>query len=278
MAEGTPESKSFIPIEVGDHVVTVHFLTADKLVGGGFNGEKMHHAIERIKVEKEVTVRRRKKQVVIKRYDLVYGDSFVADEVADDILHADSFTMKHDGSCGLLKWDGSQHQPFTRYDVKRDKTTGEFNPPDGGIPCEEKPTTDEATHWPHMVPCKLPDHKWHLSAFELAKPLLGTLEERDYTIEWFGRKFNYKWSDPTDCSACIVPHGSVAFDIPMALRTPKGFAAIFNAIPNIEGLVARRGDRTYKIRRDTCEGMRWPQPDTEPKAWSERVALIPFDG
>lgn len=236
-----------------------------------FNGQKLFHPIKTKTITETFTVKNRSNKETIKtKSELVYDSIFENNEVENSIKNAQSFEMKHDGSCGLILWDEvkQEYVPYARYDVKRDdKNNTDFKPvPPNSIPCEPKPTNDAATHWPHFVPCHS-DHKmykWHLHAFSLMIQS-GKLDgiKRSFTCEYMGKKFNYKKSDGVNEDAVIVPHGLVSLNIPVELRTVDGFKQILEKLSFIEGLIIHgRNGIVWKIRRDMFHNgskrMDWP--------------------
>lgn len=90
-------------------------------------------------------------------------------------------TRKFDGTACMIL-DG---QLYKRYDLKRNKKTGEFPVvPDGAIACQEP---DSITgHWPHWIKCSIDNaaDKYHMEGF---KNLTDSLFE-DGTYELVGPK------------------------------------------------------------------------------------------
>uniref|UniRef100_A0A6C0AC51 Uncharacterized protein n=1 Tax=viral metagenome TaxID=1070528 RepID=A0A6C0AC51_9ZZZZ len=164
----------------------------------------------------------------------------------DEVLHnTDRFDIKHDGSCGAVMWDGEKFIPYKRYDVRKDKKTGEwktYNKNDSWIECEPKPIIDDATHWPHFIPVTKEDKpsKWYFKAFENKKITevdTKTLNKGDmFTIEYMGKVLNGKISDMVD-DVNLVFHGALQMDIPKPLRCHDGFKRIFETLPLMEGLI-----------------------------------------
>ena len=218
-----------------------------------FNGQKLFHPFETTNV---VKIGKNNKQTT----ELVYSNVF-KDDAQDDIINAVRIDMKHDGSCGFLFFDDVKKQfvPYTRYDVKRNKDGKFSESPKNSIPCEPKPDDDnaEATHWPHFVPVHdesgkpQAQYKWNIHAFDNAVKS-GKLEniQQSFTVEYMGKKFNYKPCDGVEMDGVIVPHGLITFDIPVELRTYDGFKKIFDKFDCIEGLVVYGKKNIWKIRRE----------------------------
>lgn len=236
-----------------------------------FNGQKLLHPFVTKMITKEIIKQGKgNKQIVQTVTDLVYTSDIVP-EALDDLQNAIRFDMKHDGSCGFLLWDREKREfiPYCRYDVKKEHNTFPDGPKDG-IPCEPMPTDPEATHWPHFVPCasKPKDYKWYLHAFEQAKKS-GKLDKlsSSFTVEYMGKKFNYKPCDGVEQDAVIVPHGLITLEIPVELRTYDGFKKIMEAFPFMEGIIIRGKEKLWKIRRELFSSddhkLKWPSNSME---------------
>jgi len=236
-----------------------------------FNGQKLLHPFVTKTITKEITKQGKgNKQIIQTVTDMVYTPEITPDALYD-LQHAVRFDMKHDGSCGFLLWDVDKKEfiPYARYDVKKQNSTFPDVPKDG-IPCESMPTDPDATHWPHFVPCssKPKDYKWYLHAFEQAKKS-GKLDRlsNSFTVEYMGKKFNYKPCDGVEQDAVIVPHGLVTLDIPVELRTYDGFKKIMEAFPFMEGIIIRGKEKLWKVRRELFSNedikLKWPSGSTE---------------
>lgn len=259
-----------------------------------FLGQKLHHPFKTREIDGKYSYwdSKAKKTVTKKTKELVYTEDFLSDEVCDDILNATRFEMKHDGSCGYILYDEQTNKfvPYARYDVKKDKEGNFKSSPENSIPCEEKPTDPNATHWPHFVLClpdeqnKRLDYKWHVNAFNLMmnsekfKKLneLDSSQKKSFTCEFMGKKFNWKKADSIEDDAVIVPHGLIEFKIPIELRNYNGFLQIFSEIDYIEGLIVHGKNKIWKIRREMFMGnnnekLLWP--DKGERKMSEIVAL-----
>lgn len=246
-----------------------------------FSGQKLLHPL---KTKTVITVMKHvgknNKEFTREVKEMVYEPEFVP-EAEYDIKNATRFEMKHDGSCGYIFWDveAQSFVPYARYDVKREKD-GQFKSvPPNAIPCEPQPTSDDATHWPHFVPCSNDPkaYKWYIDAFTkmLASGKLDGLKT-SFTCEYMGKKFNYKPCDGVELDAAIVPHGLVTIDIPVELRTPDGLMAVLEAFPFMEGIVIYGKDHVWKVRREMfmkgSHKLQWPS-DSKEKI-SEMVMLV----
>ena len=146
-------------------------------------------------------------------------------------------TRKFDGTaCAIIGGE-----LYKRYDVKRNKKTGEFPPvPDGAIPCQEP---DAITgHWPHWVKCDRtkPEDNYHFEAFD------ETTSWEDGTYELCGVRVN--GNNEKLSVHKLIRHGkfnlSGNFD-----RTFAGIRFFLKNI-DIEGLVFHHPDgRMCKIRK-----------------------------
>lgn len=236
-----------------------------------FNGQKLLHPFVTKTITKQITKQGKgNKQIVQTVTDMIYTPEIVP-EALYDLQNAIRFDMKHDGSCGFLLWDEKKEEyiPYCRFDVRKEH--GAFpDVPKDGIPCEPMPTDPEATHWPHFVPCasKPKDYKWYLHAFEQAIKS-GKLDRlsKSFTVEYMGKKFNYKPCDGVEQDAVIVPHGLITLDIPVELRTFDGFKKIMEAFPFMEGIIIRGKKKLWKVRRELFtndnQKLKWPSDSTE---------------
>lgn len=217
-----------------------------------FNGQKLLHPF------KTKTIQGEKKWKT---------SIFYTCEPIYDLTDCERFDIKHDGSCGALVWNNSnnQYEPFARFDVK--KKNGFFQMPNCDtsrwIKCEEMPTSEEASHWPHFRPIyeDPKTYKWYIVAFENSlESITKMTKEKNgeiITIEYMGKKFNGKPEDPINKECGIVIHGSLRMNIPKEMRNYEGFRKIFSVFP-IEGLVAYpEGRSPMKIRAELFEGITW---------------------
>lgn len=144
-------------------------------------------------------------------------------------------TVKYDGSCTMIK-DGKFYK---RYDAKKGK-----KPPDGAIPCQEKP--DHVTgNWPHWVEVgDGPEDKWFRAAWN------GEME--DGTYEAVGPHFQgnpYRLERDT-----LIPHGCEVID---CVRSFDGIRDYLKQ-NEVEGLVFwKDGMPQCKIKRSDF-GFEWP--------------------
>mgnify|MGYP003385839801 CR=1 FL=1 len=249
-----------------------------------FFGQKVLHPFVRELYETTVKKFNKKKnsEYDVQIKSMGYCDKFISSEVENSIKNTNRFEIKHDGCCGFIKYDSKSDSftPYTRFDVKKNKKTGQFDSvPSEWIPCEPLPTSPDATHWPHFRQCiedsKLYQHQ--LNAFNHAQGT-GTLNKAkgSFTCEYMGKKINYCSMDPIEQNALIVPHGSYQIQIPSELRTFDGFKMVFTQMPDIEGIMAYGEDGTiYKIRRDMYQGLIWPDNSLQELSTnlSSKVAL-----
>lgn len=263
--------------------VKVHGVEHLKERNQNFNGQKLLHPFvtDFVEVSVESVNQKTGKKNVRKFKEMVYTDKFVSEEAKNDLENALFFEMKHDGSCGYVRFVDGKYVPYARYDVKKGKDG--FGPsPADSLPCEPMPTDEQATHWPHFVPCfSSPSaYKWHLEAFNkmMESGVLQKLEgqEVSFTCEYMGKKFNYKSTDPVEAEAVVVPHGLVTFDLPRELRSYQGLLALFKAFPTVEGVVVYGSNNTWKVRRsqflDESKPLEWP--NSYSKSLSQLVALV----
>lgn len=260
-------------------VIKIYPLTS--LKDRNFNGQKLHHPFETITTVKTVPCFDRQKRASSRNITEMHYEMAVVHEAVEDLQTA-TFEMKHDGSCGYIEYNPEKNEyiPYARYDVKRDPKTKQFKtPPENAIPCEPQPTTADATHWPHFVPCSSDPkaYTWYLHAFELAKKS-GKLDstKKSFTCEYMGKKFNWKPCDGVDLDAAIVPHGLVTIDIPAELRTPEGIRAVLQELDFMEGMIVYGKNHTWKIRREMFvvgdHKLKWPS-DSKVKI-SEQVMIV----
>lgn len=234
-----------------------------------FSGQKLHHPF------KTKTIQGQKKW----NSSMIYTD-----EPVYDLTECERFDIKHDGSCGALVWNNSknEYEPFARFDVK--KKNNVFQMPECNtsrwIPCEEMPTAEEASHWPHFRPIyeDPKTYKWYIVAFESSLESIKKMTKEKngeiVTIEYMGKKFNGKPEDPIRKECGIVIHGSLRMNIPKEMRNYEGFKKIFSVFP-IEGLVAYpEGKSPMKIRAELFEGITWGDKKcTEQAGISDQVVL-----
>lgn len=144
-------------------------------------------------------------------------------------------TVKYDGSCTMIK-DGKFYK---RYDAKKGK-----EPPEGAIPCQEKP--DPVTgHWPHWVEVgDGPEDKWFREAWN------G--ETEDGTYEAVGKHFQ---GNPYRLERdMLIPHGEEVID---CVRSFEGIRDWLKE-HKVEGLVFwKDGMPQCKIKRSDF-GFEWP--------------------
>ena len=220
-----------------------------------FNGQKIMHPFK-TELKKEGKIN-----------NIHYTHEFASDEHQKLLSESTRFDIKHDGSCGALVWDGEKYIPYARFDIKKNKT-GTFETPKTDtskwIPCEQQPIDDLATHWPHFRPCSEDKnaYKWYIQAYIGASEFISKMTSDVYgdivTIEYMGKKFNGKPSDPVEKEVGIVLHGLLGMNIPSELKNSNGFKAIFEALPVIEGLVAYPNETDpMKIRAEMFEGLSW---------------------
>jgi len=146
-------------------------------------------------------------------------------------------TRKFDGTaCAIIGGE-----LYKRYDVKRNKKTGEFPAvPDGAIPCQEP---DAITgHWPHWVKCDRvkPEDKYHFEAFD-TQPNLA-----DGTYELCGPKVN--GNNEHFFTHQLVKHGE--FQYTFFLDRAFEGVRLFLKNKDIEGIVFHHPDgRMCKVRK-----------------------------
>jgi len=121
-------------------------------------------------------------------------------------------------------------------------------------------------------------YKWSQNAFDSSTEYISKMTPEVHgntvTIEYMGKKFNGKPSDPISKECGIVIHGSLRMDVPKPLRNYDGFKKIFENV-SIEGLVAYpQNGPPMKIRAELFEGISWGDkiPSTE-FGLSENVLL-----
>lgn len=268
--------------EIKVTMVPLEILSSNK--NKSFFGQKVMHPFIREMYKVEETRFNKKKNVpyTVTINSIAYDDKFISEEVENDIKNADRFEIKHDGCCGFISYDEKTDSftPYTRFDVKRNKKTGQFDSVlTNWIPCEPLPTNPDATHWPHFRRCDEEPkmYQYQLDAFNCAREN-GKLDKAkgSFTCEYMGKKINYCIMDPIEHNALIVPHGSYQIQIPLNMRTFNGFQTIFTKIPDIEGIMVYGNSGTvYKIRRDMYKGLIWPDKSLqlESTCLSSKVAL-----
>lgn len=238
-----------------------------------FNGQKMMHPF---------------KTKIIKGHKSWENKMYYLQEPIDEITEMDlsectRFDIKHDGSCGALVWDDikKEYEPFARFDVK--KKNGTFEKPQCDtsrwIPCEEIPTSEDASHWPHFRPIyeDPKTYKWYIDAFENS-PKIKKMTKEVYgnivTIEYMGKKFNGKPEDPIERDCGIVIHGSLRLNIPKNLKNYDGFRKIFSTF-QVEGIVAYpEGKSPMKIRAELFEGIVWGTNQCKEKYGISNTVLL----
>lgn len=149
-------------------------------------------------------------------------------------------TVKYDGSCTMIK-DGKFYK---RYDAKKGK-----KPPEGAIPCQEKP--DPVTgHWPHWVEVgDGPEDKWFREAYRNTPHV-----EDGKTYEACGPHFQgnphgflFDW---------LIQHGTSELKI----LNDRSYEGIRDFLENaaVEGIVFwKDGEPQCKIKRSDF-GFEWP--------------------
>ncbi len=150
-------------------------------------------------------------------------------------------TRKFDGTaCAII--DG---ELYKRYDVKRNKKTGEFPiVPAGAIPCQEP---DAITgHWPHWVKCdrSKPEDKYHFEAFDYYCRH-GETAPPDGTYELIGPKINGNREQ-------FEKHTLWRHGLTILILTDRSFSSIkrFLELHDFEGIVFHHPDRRMcKIRK-----------------------------
>lgn len=149
-------------------------------------------------------------------------------------------TVKYDGSCTMIK-DGKFYK---RYDAKKGK-----KPPEGAIPCQEKP--DPVTgHWPHWVEVgDGPEDKWFREVWN------G--ETEDGTYEAVGKHFQ---GNPYEIEYdVLIKHGG---EIAWCDRSFEGIRE-YLYYHKVEGIVFwKDGEPQCKIKRSDF-GFEWPVSQKE---------------
>lgn len=169
------------------------------------------------------------------------------------------FFVKMDGSCGQYV-DGV---PRRRYDRRAKKVGGVFKWKDlpltddlNYIECSPEPPCEAQYHWPFM--CDVPSDtklikqtggKWFADAAKNFSKTKFFSAHKTVAGEWMGPQLKPNVSDPLDENT-FIPFNLVEFEVPSDLQSYEGFKALFEAVGNIEGLVAYspKGD-IHKIRR-----------------------------
>ena len=139
-------------------------------VDGDFTGQKILHPFNAHEISIDLKINGKTKT----RKKYVYKNEWVDDETRDAIKECQRFDVKHDGSCGALIYSelNDSFEPYARFDIKRNKN-GEFDndlkSDNNWIPCEPKPTKQDATHWPHFRPCSEDPkiYKWFIRCIQL---------------------------------------------------------------------------------------------------------------
>ena len=110
------------------------------------------------------------------------------EEFVDLIFNQECYAeRKLDGSACMVK----KGVLYKRYDVKKNKKTGEWKPiPEGAISCQDP---DGITgHWPHWVKCdrNCPSDKWHWVAYDANDFGVQDIEKPEKTYELVGPNIN----------------------------------------------------------------------------------------
>jgi hypothetical protein len=227
-----------------------------------FFGEKLHHPFKfgfrkvEVRPGREVTT-------------TFYESEFVSDEIENELKNATSFQIKHDGSCGYVKYDDETglFKLFARYDVPFAKKKGdskytlmpavkqavEAAVASGQMLCCEA-LSPEATHWPHFRDCEYEMTKncyvHYKKAFEtFMVKYADTIPKKNFTCEFMGKQFCLPQYDQIQ-EPTLVVHGAYTIDIPVECRTFEGINQIMQSMPYIEGLVVYGPSKTMKIRRE----------------------------
>ena len=223
-----------------------------------FSGNKIHHPFKICPIKNS------------KGWNtFAYDEENIENTVVNALSSCTRFDIKHDGACGALIWnnDSKSYVAYTRYDIKKNNN-GVFAPPKGvdisnWIPCEEKPTAPDATHFPHFRPISEDpkQYKWQHFAIEKSQDFISKMSPDIYseivTIEYMGKYFNGKVSDFVG-DVGIVLHGTLQIVIPEPLRNVRGIRKIFELMPVVEGVVFYPKDSSpMKIRAEMFEGLRW---------------------
>ena len=256
-------------------------ISINDLSDSNFNGQKILHPFKMKTIKETYSFKNKRGKTITKNTQgKVYENEFIDKETKNEIENAIRFEVKHDGSCGYIQYnpEDDSYTPYTRRDIKKDKT-GDFPEPSSEwIPCEPKPTSKEATHWPHFRKCNedTSQYKWELEAFETAMKTGKLNIKKSLTCEYMGKKKNFCSSDPIESNCVIVPHGLYHIEIPKDSRTYEGLLKVLQDISYIEGIIIYGPTKIFKIRRDMffIDGSRlkWPNPDSVKKL-SEEVML-----
>lgn len=234
-----------------------------------FNGQKVLHPYNFKKIKKDIEFKRRGKIIKKTMMENIYKNEPINDTIEEELKNS-YCELKHDGQCGYIFYDKNTNQfiPYARFDIK--KKDGKFaEPKPNWIPCESKPTNENATHFPHFRPCSEDpkNYKYLISAFQTFKDSKKLKNiKSSFTVEYMGKKTNFCKTDPIFEDCYIIPHGSISIDIPEELKTFDGFRTIFQQLGFIEGIVLYTNNNVYKIRRDMFldennEKMRWGDTD-----------------
>jgi hypothetical protein len=275
--------------------------------GYQFTGQKIHHPFLQTKVagpkkwESTITYRNVGSEHEITDRDMSKYDSSDTfqkakieyiealkqfNKINEMLRETTVFHVKHDGSCGALVFEEGEWKPYARFDVTRDKKTGEFAKEKikaRWIKCEDEPDVKgDNVHWPHFRPCDEDPkaYKWYIEAFNKAKHYIEKMDPSVYghivSIEYMGKKFNWKDSDPIEENGVIVLHGSLTIEVPEGLRNFNGLQKILEEFPVIEGIVVYPPEgQPMKIRREIFDGLKWPaeKPEYLEKYGFKTVAL-----
>lgn len=284
MSAASKSSPSVAPIEIplpsGASIRVIYH----EIPNSPFSGNKLQHPF-RLEEMIETTIRRGKQ---VSSRSSVYG-SFTSPEAEAQLLSTlTRFFVKFDGSCGEVL----AGVPRRRHDLEIIKNTdnpvakvGERFELLSYAPCEERPVIPEGAsakfHWPHMRDVVLTDKvlmgktgdKWFADAAQnfLASVWFQKFGSNFPRIpgEWMGPKIQLNLTDPLP-GHTFMPFNMVEFEVPVELRTPKGFREIFLTIPNIEGLVAYCPESIFKVRRDMYLG-----EDGMRLEWGKSAPVLP---
>jgi hypothetical protein len=246
-----------LPVTLDDVKYICQLIKNSLPQSSNFSGNKIVHPFKNLMIKKEGW------------NSYAYDEVNVDDVKAKSLSECERFDIKHDGACGALIWNEEKqaYVAYTRYDIKKNKD-GIFAPPAGvditnWIPCEEKPSTPDATHYPHFRPISEDpkQYKWQKIAVEKAQNFIDHMRPDNYskmvTIEYMGKYFNGKASDLIG-DVGIVLHGTLQIIIPQPLRNVRGIRKIFEALPVVEGIVCYpQASAPMKIRAEMYQGLEW---------------------
>jgi len=151
-------------------------------------------------------------------------------------------TWKFDGTACMILNGGL----YKRYDLKRNKKTGEFPVvPGGAIACQDPdPVTG---HWPHWIKCDRndPSNKYHFEGYDT---LVNDGLLNDGTYELCGPKVQ---GNPEKSPIHkLLKHGSVQLDVNVTGFDPFEDLRDYLLSTNIEGIVWHHPDgRMCKLRK-----------------------------